>query len=492
MDLVDHQNTLVSRQKLLLESGSSYGSIILPLKAPEGYYRFRAYTRYNSNFDPPVIYQAIIPVYSPENQGNTAVNHQDDQKKQPSGRSGITVRPERNVYQPRDSLTVTFEVNSSMVPPGTGNFSISIIPFDLMGDIILDQKPDCPNLHPQPGTLILPERALTIEGELVDPSTGRLISSRLLSVYADQTSQLIRASSREGVIKVAVPDYWGPGTFQILNLDPYNPAIPQIALNSRDLIEDPYVNRDAPPRWASVSEYLDQLIKRRKTIEMYGLYKVPEIENSDVSTKVPDAIYHTSDFRQMFSFEQFINEAIQNVRVREVDGTKTVRLFNRDQGRLFEDHPWYIVDGFLTFDEDKVLQIPFQDIVEIRLFSKTSTLEDNFQGFMLRSGIMEIITRDVKYVRELKSSPNVVEIEGFAKSGKFEDILYISSDRAIPDLRGTIYWSPMVPVDDQGKGRITIPLSDDTGNFAIILMGTDNQRQPISGYQTFEVEMKIK
>jgi hypothetical protein len=290
---------------------------------------------------------------------------------------------------------------------------------------------------------------------------------------------------------VAVPDYWGPGIFQILNLDPYNSTIPQISLNS-NYAEDPYLNTDVPPRTARVLEYLDQLRKRKKVTEMFGLYQVPKIENSEVSTKLPDAVYLTSDFRQIFSFEQFINEAIQNVRVREVDGIKTVRLFNRDQGRLFEDHPWYIVDGFLTFDEHKVLQIPFQDIVEIRLFSRTSTLEENFQGFMLRSGIMELTTRDVKYVRELKSSPNVVEIEGFAKPGSFKDIMNISPDQVIPDLRGTIYWSPNVSIDDQGKGQITIPLSDDTGNFAIILMGTDSQRQPISGYQTFKVEMKIK
>jgi hypothetical protein len=86
----------------------------------------------------------------------------------------------------------------------------------------------------------------------------------------------------------------------------------------------------------------------------------------------------------------------------------------------------------------------------------------------------------------------VVEIEGFAKPGSFKDIMNISPDQVIPDLRGTIYWSPNVSIDDQGKGQITIPLSDDTGNFAIILMGTDSQRQPISGYQTFKVEMKIK
>ena len=63
VDLVDHQNQLVSKQKLLLQNGSADGSISIPIEAEEGYYRFRVFTRYNLNFDPPVIYQATLPVY---------------------------------------------------------------------------------------------------------------------------------------------------------------------------------------------------------------------------------------------------------------------------------------------------------------------------------------------------------------------------------------------------------------------------------------------
>ena len=63
VDLVNHNNQLVAKQKLLLQNGSTHGSIFLPIEAEEGYYRFRVFTRYNLNFDPPVIYQASLPIY---------------------------------------------------------------------------------------------------------------------------------------------------------------------------------------------------------------------------------------------------------------------------------------------------------------------------------------------------------------------------------------------------------------------------------------------
>ncbi len=491
VDLVTHQNNLVARQKLLIHERSSFGSITLPMDAPEGYYRFRAYTHYNLNFNPPMIYQARIPIYSPGNDDIPSESYPARPPTAASGSMGITVTTDKKTYQPRDSIVVSFEVNSTSNLLSAPSISVSVIPSDLVSyNFESFREITCPEMLPDTEPLILPERALYMKGKLVDPESGEPVSSRLLSVYVDRTSQLIRASSLNGTIKVAVPDYRGLGVFQVLNLDPYNPLVPEFIPENLSAVDDPYYNPSPPPRSARVLRYLDQLQKRRKVVELFNLYNRPEVEKDTTDPKVPDAIYRSADFKQIYTFEQFINEAIQNVRVREVDGTKTVRLFNREQGRLFEDHPWYIVDGFLTYNEEEVLQIAYQDIVEVRLFYKTSTLDKNFQGFMLRSGIMEITTRDVKYVRELKDGPNVVEIQGFTTPTFFMDHINLSRDKNVPDFRGTLYWSPVINRNTMEKRQITIPLSDDTGNFTVVMMGTDHQRQPIVGYETIEVKMK--
>ena len=372
-----------------------------------------------------------------------------------------------------------------------GSYSLSIVPIELtIPKFDVFHQLECPDVSVKKGALKLPERSLFIEGKLQNPLTGKPVTSRLLSIYVDKTSQLIRASAQNGRVRVSVPDYWGSGIFQILNLDPYNPTVLELINTSNSDSEDPYFNPTPPKRTPRVLNYLNQTQKRRKIIELFDLYQTPEIRTTVAEPKLADATYRTEDFKQIYSFEQFINEAIPNVRVRIEDTTKTIRLFYKEQGRLFEDHPWYLVDGFLTFNEAEVLKIPYQDIEEVRLYFRSSTIEQYFQGFMLRSGVMEVITREVKYVRELKNSPNVVEMEGFSEPREFSETFKLPGSKTTPDLRSVLYWAPNVTSDKSGKGQITVPLSDDTGKFAVVMMGTDKLQQPVTGYCSFEIKQK--
>jgi hypothetical protein len=222
IDLVSHQNKLIASQKLLIENGSGYGSITLPINSEEGLYRFRAYTRYDLNFNPPLIYNASIPIYSPEYSENPDADNTSPGNSNPVGFSGISVAADNKIYEPRDSLTISFQVEG-ITDIDKANFSVSVVPSEIVSlNFEFYRNLQCPDLSPGPGSLMLPEKHLFVEGKLQDPVTGKNINSRLLSVYVNESSQLIRASSSEGKIKVAVPDYWGAGVFQILNLDPYN------------------------------------------------------------------------------------------------------------------------------------------------------------------------------------------------------------------------------------------------------------------------------
>jgi len=335
------------------------------------------------------------------------------------------------------------------------------------------------------------ERSLFIEGKLQDSNTNTDVQSALISIYIDKTSQLMRGISREGKIKLPLADYWGQATVQIYNIDPQSSAVLKFIPDSPGKFASPYFNSDLPIRTPTVMKYLDRLEKRRKIIELFDLYKLKETEFfANSATMIPDAVYRTEDYKQIYSLEEFINEAIGNVRVRTIDNEKTVRLFNREIGDLFKNHPWYIVDGFATFDENEILNIQYQDIVEVRLYSKTSTLREYFKGFTWGNGVMEIITRDVKYARKLKNNPNVVEIEGFSLPQNFHNTLTVSENKTTPDLRGVIFWSPHVFINEQGQGQITIPLSDDTGDFAIVVMGTADFHKPVTGYSTFETKLE--
>lgn len=491
VDLLSPQNETITSQKLLIVNGSSSGSITLPMESEEGYYRFRAFTLYNLNFKPAYIYEKDIAVYQPGKVEFIPSPPIKSTEPRMLRAEGISIISDKEIYKPRDSLTVSFQIQGSYEAGDRGNFSVSVVPLEIASfEFESHQQPQCADRVIDVDGRMDYQRTLFLEGRLRDPQTQLNVTSKLITVYMDKTAQLIKTFSNEGKIKMAVYDYWGPGIFQVLNLDPATPTDFEFIVESGSKIETPYYNSHQPMRTSTVLQYIEQLEKRRKVVELFELYKPQEVKYSVASPMMPDAVYQTDDYRQIYSLEEFINAAISNVRVRKIDGFETVRLFNKDKGSLFEDHPWYMVDGFLTFNEREVLNIPYQDITEVRLYSKTSTIREYFKHFIWRSGVVEIITRDVKHARELKNRSNVVEIEGFTRPQDFNSTLTISESKITPDLRGVIYWSPYVLTNDQGLGQITIPLSDDTGTFAVVIMGTANQQKPVTGYTTFKVKQE--
>ena len=491
VDLVNHKNETITQQKLLIHNRSSNGSITLPTVSEEGFYRFRAYTRYNLNFKSAFIYEKIIPIYQPTNQDFIRSDQPENQNISMPDNRVISIVSDKEIYRPRDSLKVSIQINGSNNSDRGGKYSVSVVPVGMASiEFETHNHKVCSDSSFNKEQLSNPERSLFLDGRLQDTETKQPVTSKLITVYMNNASQLIKAFSVDGKIKMPVYDYWGPEIFQILNLDPYSPTdfefLPERASNSMPV----YFHSDPPVRTPVVKKYMEQLQRRTKIAELFELYKFPEVNYVPVSDMIPDAVYRTEDYQGIYSIEDFINEAIPNVRVRTNNGFQTVRLFNKEEGDLFKEHPWYMVDGFLTFNEREILDIQYQDIIEVRLYSKTSTIREYFKHFMWRSGVMEIITRDVKYTRKLKNNPNVAEIDGFSSPQEFSSILILPESKSIPDLRGVIYWSPNVYINDQGQGQIAIPLSDDTGKFSIVMMGTNNLHQAVTGYSTFEIKME--
>ena len=63
-ELFSPEGEQLIRHTLKVENEQVSGDFILPANLAEGYYTFRAYTRWNLNYDPPVMLEAQIPVYN--------------------------------------------------------------------------------------------------------------------------------------------------------------------------------------------------------------------------------------------------------------------------------------------------------------------------------------------------------------------------------------------------------------------------------------------
>ena len=99
---------------------------------------------------------------------------------------------------------------------------------------------------------------------------------------------------------------------------------------------------------------------------------------------------------------------------------------------------------------------------------------------------MEVITRDIKYLRSLKSDPNYVDFAGFIPEMNFLESLNGTDDPHIPDFRTTLFWE----TGKKGEGEsldISFPLSDDTGRFVYHLLAVSGTGEVIRRKGEFEV-----
>ena len=147
---------------------------------------------------------------------------------------------------------------------------------------------------------------------------------------------------------------------------------------------------------------------------------------------------------------------------------------------------WYIVDGYLTSREEEVLKIHFNDIDEIKLYVRTNTIKKYFEYFLWRNGILEVITKDIKYLRSLKSDPNYVDFEGFIPEMNFLESLNGTDDPDILDVRTTLFWE--TGKIEEGKSLdIYLPLYDDTASFVYYLLSVSGSGEVVTSKGEFEV-----
>jgi len=113
VDLVNPKNESIVQQKLLINNRTSFGNITLPVDCNEGFYQFRAYTHYNLNFKSPFVYETSLPIYQPEEQGLLSSDDINPGRPQPSDASEVSITTDKEFYKPRDSLTVSLQIQGS-------------------------------------------------------------------------------------------------------------------------------------------------------------------------------------------------------------------------------------------------------------------------------------------------------------------------------------------------------------------------------------------
>jgi hypothetical protein len=244
-----------------------------------------------------------------------------------------------------------------------------------------------------------------------------------------------------------------------------------------------------PPRNNAINDYLKNVRLNKKIHEIFEERTMDSLLNKQhVSFPFEgDKVYKMEKFKSMKTLEEFIREIVIYAELSKKDDKTTVRLKNTETQRFFMEKPWYMVDGYLTRDEEAVLNIPFKNLTRVELFITNNSILSQLETVMVRSGLIVVYTDNYYLKDQIEAQKNIFTFDGFRQSELFEGINPANRDEARenPDFESLIYWNPDVKLTD--ATTLQFVTSDLLGAFVIEVKGISDDGQLLSGSHVFSV-----
>jgi len=501
IDMVDKGGKVVMQQKLKADSVGAFSEFTIPFSWQEGYFQFRAYTLWNLNFDKPLVFTKNIPIYSEWKQSLIRPEYEENITKDISlpandGALKMVLKTDKTTYQKREKVNLNIKVTDANGKPVQAFLSLSVTDLDLLpvpdGEHIVsyqekEQSFYHSSLSAQPG--LLPEKSLTLNGNVFNPKDSSPVSTRFLSVYLAESHKFLNTEISGGKLSLQLPDFYGSQTIQVHDHNPYQPTSPKVEvfdLTSRLPVAP--LAKVNPARTPAIERYLYLSSMRRQLNEVFGAKQENMVPvKQDTVAFVPDKVYQMNDYQLLKTMEDFIREVIFKARIREENGHKTVRLYNPETQKYFEDAPWYMVNGYLT-GEAEALNIPANAVKTVHFFYNKNTLVLQFPPMMVRTGVLSIETRDDEISHTLMNAPNSFLYDGFYLPKSFED--FSNSPKQTPDFRPLVHWKPQIATDSNGEATLTFNTTDAISLFLIHVEGISRQGETGVAEVTYEVTFK--
>lgn len=495
----EKNGNLLLQQKLRFNEGKACGSIDIPLSWNEDYYYLTCFTKWNLQFGAEGLAIKRIPIYNPfETQLTKKKDDHDADLKLPlenfidtSKQDNLILNLNKESFSRREKVSL----NISSPEKLNGNLSISIHSMNGFNfheySIIHDHTELLKSFaHYAIEAQDFKEKVLTIEGWAMDSDSGNPVISDVLSVYKVGSEQFYRTSSKGGDIRATIDDFKEKATFQLFNMNPYHSQTPDFNLK---LAGDKLMgleNEYSPPlRNEGINNYLSNSQLTRKVHEIFEERTLDSLQGRQF-VPIPfkaDKVYQMEKYQSMKTLEEFLREIVIYVDFTKKDDNTTLRLKNKQTQHFFMEKPWYLVDGYLTRDEDMVLSIPFKNLRRVEIFNTNNSILGQLEVVMIRSGMIAVYT-DNYFLRDIiKEKENFFDFMGFSKSKDFVGIAQIPSSEARenPNFESLLYWNPNVDLNNNSK--IDFVTSDLLGNFIIQVECITESGQRLYGSQIFSV-----
>jgi hypothetical protein len=285
----------------------------------------------------------------------------------------------------------------------------------------------------------------------------------------------------------------GSKTLQLHDFSPFRSRNPKVKLWSTESIapiKPLSINELSAAK--TVGEYLNLRQKRdlfKVVFQLESPVEEPPVKDTLQSPFLPDKTYFLDKYIPFASLESFVEEGMPWVSVQKINGQKMIMMENYDTKDPFELPPLFLIDHYLSFNNQEMLTLPWKSLRLIEQFMRTETLEEQF-GLLGRFGVLSLYTRSGKPNPKFYEEENTFTFQGLYQPQKFPapdfmESMY-SKDK-IPDFNPTIYWNPEVQTNSSGSAEVRFIQLDSRGEFEIRIEGMTKKGEIFSGMMKYNV-----
>lgn len=171
------------------------------------------------------------------------------------------------------------------------------------------------------------------------------------------------------------------------------------------------------------------------------------------------------------------------------DPTITIRGVSSFSG---SSEPMFLLDGMRT-DKSAILMLPVADVDKVDVLTGA---ESAIYGMGAGNGVISVLTKrgnpNYDYSKDKALGVEHFSIAGYYPTKEFYAPKYdiVLPEHIRPDFRSTIFWSPKIKTDTNGKASLTFFNTDATTKVNISLEGISSTGVPIVARNKYSINLK--
>ena len=304
------------------------------------------------------------------------------------------------------------------------------------------------------------------------------VTTRFLSVYFPESGRFESTQITDGALAFSLPDFYDTQNVQFFDMNPFHTPTPRVELTNWTLPTD--YRGTVPVRSPEVANYLALLAKYRQYREVFNV-PVPVYNQPDRpkrTTWTADRRYDPDQYTALSDLASFVSEIVPDGRVVGKGSKRSIRLKYAEKSIYNRRAPWFMVNGWMTSDEQVVLKMPFREIDELAIYNSKQNIATQLDPAMVSRGLVELTTSDGKTPASITNQPNNQTMRGLYAVRRFPEPPAASDAPFLPPV---LHWTSNLVADKSGRVTVRFRTSDSLGQHWITVSGVDRSGRPMTG-----------